>query len=60
MTRRLKKITGFLVDYDKEYKLVKWENGEGYDIEVEDIIISVPDDFEKIISFEAKVKNEPR
>ena len=54
MTNRLKRITSFLISFNKDFKIETWENCEGKDIIVDDIKIAVPDDFEKIIKFEAK------
>lgn len=51
---RIKKITNFITDFDKSFEVKDWENGEGVDIIVEDVVIAVPLDKDRIIRFTTK------
>jgi len=52
----IKKISNFLIGFEKDYKLEMWANGEGYDFILDKVIISIND--AEYLDFEMKEEQE--
>jgi len=48
---RLRNMTKFLIGMDKDFLVKSWENLEGKDIIVDEILISIPNSQDSIVTF---------